>query len=314
MTLAASVNLAILQALANGPKQLSELRGETGLPAQSTLRSQLKRLMQAGAVANRRRNAFPGLHEYELTPRGRGLLSVADVTNDWLSLAPGGPLKLGDDAARAAIRGLAESWSATIIRALAALPLSLTELDGLIASLSYPALERRLATLRLAGLVEARKPDNRRSTPYTVTTWLRHAVGPLCAAIRWERCDERDDTVTFGVLDAEALFLLAIPLLDIPSQAGTSCRLSVEIRGERREHFGGVTVEFRDGRAPSCTTELRSDPDAWVNGHPSGWFTALIDHDESGLELGGSRQLARTILAGLHDILFDARTQSGHGT
>ncbi len=46
---------------------------------------------------------------------------------------------------------------------------------GVISSLSYPSLERRLAAMRLAGLIEAR-PGNGRGTPYAVTDWLRRGI------------------------------------------------------------------------------------------------------------------------------------------
>ena len=44
-----------------------------------------------------------------------------------------------------------------MMRALAARPMSLTELDSGITELSYPALERRLSSMRIAGLVEAQR-------------------------------------------------------------------------------------------------------------------------------------------------------------
>ena len=58
--------------------------------------------------------------------------------------APEGPLALGSSTAKSAIKALVEGWGTNMIRALAARPLSLTELNGLISGLSYPSLERRL--------------------------------------------------------------------------------------------------------------------------------------------------------------------------
>ena len=52
-----------------------------------------------------------------------------------------------------------------MMRALAARPLSLTELDSLISDLSYPALERRLSSMRIAGLVEAQPSQRGRRPP-----------------------------------------------------------------------------------------------------------------------------------------------------
>ncbi len=51
---------------------------------------------------------------------------------------------------------------------LAFKPMSLTELDSAIAELSYPALERRLSSMRMANLIEAR-PSRGTRIPYAVT-------------------------------------------------------------------------------------------------------------------------------------------------
>jgi len=66
---------------------------------------------------------------------------VADTVEAWLARAPAGPIPLGSEVAKAAIKALVDGWEATMLRALAARPLSLTEFDSLIAGLSYPALE-----------------------------------------------------------------------------------------------------------------------------------------------------------------------------
>ena len=86
---------------------------------------------------------------------GRELLEVAERLELWLAQAPDGPISLESGAAKGAVKALVDGWGSTMMRALAARPLSLTELDGIIADLSYPALERRLSSMRMAGLVEA---------------------------------------------------------------------------------------------------------------------------------------------------------------
>jgi DNA-binding HxlR family transcriptional regulator len=301
--LAAPLNVAILRALAAGPKQQVELRHETGTPAQTTLRAQLKRLDQVKALEKRRRNRFPGVLEYELSAAGRELLFVADTIERWLGRAPEGPLQLGGNPAKAAIKALAEGWSTTMLRALAANPLSLTELDRVIASLSYPALERRLAALRLAGQVEARA-GNGRGTPYAVTGWAREGIGPLAAAARWERRHMPVDTPPIRRIDAEAVFLLTMPLLSLSTEVSGSCRMAMELPGKNGRRLAGAMVAVERGRIESCTSRLQGTPDAWALGSVGAWLEALVQADTDNIEPGGDGRLARALLECLHRALF----------
>lgn len=301
--LAAPLNVPILRALAGGSKQQAELRRETGSPAQTTLRAQLKRLTELGAIDKQRRNRFPGVLEYELTPAGRDLLAVADTLGSWLDDAPLGPLTLGGNAAKAAIKALAEGWSTTMLRAIAAGPLSLTELDGVIGSLSYPALERRFAALRLTGQIEAR-PGNGRGTPYTATNWLRRGIAPLAMAARWERRHLPREAPPIGRIDVEAAFLLAMPLLELSSDLSGVCRMTVEIPNGKGRRPAGVTVDVDRGRIASYTTQLQISAGAWAHGPATPWLDALIERDSTQLELGGDSRLARSLLEGLHTTLF----------
>jgi DNA-binding HxlR family transcriptional regulator len=301
--LAMPLNCLILRALADAPKQQAELRGEVGSPPQTTLRAQLKKLTAVGTIAKHRRDPFPGVLDYELTAPGHSLLFVASVLERWLGEAPQGPLPLGDNAAKAAVKALAEGWSTTMLRALAAGPLSLTELDRIIGSLSYPSLERRLAALRLAGQVEARR-GNGRGTPYAVTDWLRQGVAPLAAAARWERCHLPQATTPFGRLDTEAAFLLAVPLLRLAEELSGTCRMAMELPNGAGRRLAGVTVEVRSGRIASCITKLEIGTDAWALGSPAAWLDAVIEGDSDRLELGGDDRLACAALGGLHEKLF----------
>lgn len=301
--LAAPLNAAILRAIDQGARQQAALRHETGIPAQTTLRAQLKRLEAVGAIEKKRRDRFPGTLEYELTIAGRDLLGVTMAIDRWLGRSPKGPPPLGSGTAKAAVKALAEGWSTTMLRALAANPLSLTELDRVISALSYPSLERRLAALRLAGQVEAR-PSNGRGTPYAVTAWTREAVGPLAAAVHWERRHTPHATPPIGRIDAEALFLLATPLLRLPTSASGSCRMAVELSGGNAPRLAGVVLSIEQGRAQSYTSRLQGTTDAWALGSVTGWLEAIVHADVESIELGGDGQLARSILEALHRSLF----------
>jgi DNA-binding HxlR family transcriptional regulator len=301
--LAVPLNSAILQLLAEGPRQQTELRRETGSPPQTTLRAQLKRLVEIGAIEKRRRNRFPGTLDYELTEAGRDLVPVIHALEGWLDEMPDGTSSLGGMAAKAAIKALAEGWSTTMLRALAAGPISLTELDGVISSLSYPSLERRLSAMRLAGQVRA-CPGNGRTTRYAVTGRLRRGVGPLIAAARWERQHLPQATPPLGRLDVEAAFLLAVPLLELPAALSGVCRMAVEITSGARQHLAGVTIEVRSGEVVSCVTQIEVGADAWAQGSPSAWLDALMQGDSGRLERGGNSALTRTAVEGLRGALF----------
>jgi DNA-binding HxlR family transcriptional regulator len=306
--LAAPLNVLILRALAEGAKRQVELRKETGSPAQTTLRAQLKRLKETDAIETQRRNRFPGVLEYELTGAGRDLLFVADTLERWLGQAPDGPLTLGGNAAKAATKVFAEAWSTTMLRALATGPLSLTELDRVIGSLSYPSLERRLAAMRLAGHLEARA-SNGRGTPYGLTDWARQGVGPLAAAARWERRHMSRSTAPMGRVDIEAAFLLSVPLLDLAGDVSGSCRMAVEIPGSKGRRLVGVMVGVESGRIESCTSRLQGTPDAWALGSITAWLDAMIEADTDRIEPGGDGRLARTLLDSLHWALFRPQPQ-----
>lgn len=295
LLLAAPLNSVIIRSLAAGPRQLMDLQREAGLPAQTTLRAQLKRLVEAGAVGKSRRTCFPGVLEYKLTESGEDLLVVITVLERWLDRSGAGPLELGGRPAKAAIKALVEGWSTTMLRALAGTDLSLTELDRLIGSLSYPSLERRLAAMRLAGLVEACFPEGR-ATPYSVTAWTREGMAPLFSAGRWEQ-QHAADAAPITRLDPETAFLLALPPLRVPGQPSGACRMTVELDNEGQE--AGVVVTVDAGRVIACTTRLEESADAWVTGATADWLDAMDGDEAQSLKHGGEVDLAHSLLAGL---------------
>lgn len=306
--LATPLNGTILQTLSESPRRLVDLRRDCGSPAQTTLRAHLRELEAIGAIQKRRRNSFPGVLEYELTSAGRELLFVAEVVERWLEDAPDGPLVFGSSAAKAAIKALVEGWSSAMLRALASGPLSLTELDRVIGALSYPSLERRLAAMRLAGQVEASQ-SNGKGTPYAVTPWLRQGIAPLTAGVRWERRHLPDDSPPVKRVDTEAFFLLALPLLRLPEELSGSCRLGVEMSNGTARRLIGAMARVEEGRITSCNVRLEGNADAWVTGSTSAWLHAVIGSETAGLELGGDQRLARSLLDGLHGVLFGAGTR-----
>lgn len=293
--LAVPLNVHVLQALGEEPTPLPDLRRVVGHPPVTTMRSYLRTLTELGIVERHREEDFPGSISYTITKAGRKLLVVADVLQRWLTDAPEGRVELGGTTSKSAIKALVDGWEVGLIRALAARPLALTELDRLIPPVSYPALERRLTAMRQVGLLQPCPERNGRVSRYEVTQWLRCAVAPLSAAMGWEHQFVSDRTPAPGPLDVEAAFLLSAPLLTLPSEAYGTCRLAVEFRRGSEHEFAGVMATVAEGRIRDCVTRLEGQPDTWASGSVADWFRWLNEGDEQGIEVGGDVILAHAL-------------------
>ncbi len=291
--LAAPLNVHLLQALEEDSLPLIDLRRAVGSPPQSTMRVYSRTLVEIGALERQRRASFPGTVEYVSTESGRALLGIGATLERWLQEAPAGPIALGTTASKSATKALVEGWSTNIIRALAAKPLSLTDLNRLIPRISYPSLERRLGALRLADLVEP-YPGEGRGTPYRATPWLRRAIVPLAGASWWER-RYLADPPQVGRLDVEAAFLLAIPLIELPAELNGKCRLAVEIQGGSSPVFAGVLICVEEGKVISCSSRLEGEAEGWASGSVANWMRRMSGRDAD-LEIGGDADLVREIV------------------
>jgi DNA-binding HxlR family transcriptional regulator len=311
--LSVPLNGLILRALADGPMRLSDLRREVGGPAQTTLRGNLANLAEIGVLAKRGRNGKPSVLENELTPLGSELLLLADAVEAWLSRAPVGPVSFENAAAKASIKALAGGWDSAIIRALAARPLTLTELDRLIDGLTYPALERRLGAMRLAEQIELCPDGDRKRRPYTATPWLREAMGPLTIACRCERRHMAGDVAPIGRIDVESLLLLAAPLLRLSESASGTCQLWVEsgASGPAVGRAWGARFQLNEGRVVSCIARVEAQAESSAAGPVSGWLDGLVERDAEHLTYSGDVELGREIVYGLHDVLFPDGVPSG---
>jgi DNA-binding HxlR family transcriptional regulator len=298
------LTLPVLRALSAGPMRLAALRQRVGLPAQTTLRGHLSGLVEVGAIAKRMQPESRYAMDYELTPFGRDLLEVADSLEIWLGRASDGPIRLDSGTAKGAVRALVDGWGSQMLRVLAARPLSLTELDKLISDLNYPALERRLASMRMAGLVKAREAVGAR-TPYGITDWGRRSIVPLAKATRCERIHLRGETEAPAPMDIEAAFLLAMPLATVAPTAGGWCQLQVE-HGAGRGRTVGVRVDVEAGRIVSCVSRLDPKPRSWATGTARRWFEAIDAGDPSQLRFGGGDRLPENLIASLHTALVSA--------
>ncbi len=289
--------------------RLSDLRAELGGPAQSTLRGNLSKLVEVG-VLTRCRGERPSILAYELTPLGRDLLLAANAVEEWLRLAPEGPIALDGASAKLALKALIGGWGSTIVRALAARPLTLTELDKLIDNCTYPALERRLSAMRLAGQVELGPHDEgSKGRQYTVSPWLRQAIGPLVVAARCERLHMPTIAAPIGRIDVESAFLLVAPTIELCPGSSGACQVAVEAgRDDSGRPWAGAQLAIDKGKVTSCVARIEARPETWVLGPVAAWLDAVIGRDPERLRFGGDAELGREVVHGLHDALFGARS------
>jgi DNA-binding HxlR family transcriptional regulator len=306
--LASPLSVPILRAHLDGPLRLPDLRERIGGAAQTTLRGQVGNLRSIGALERQVRSGMPYTVENELTEAGKGVLAVAEIVEAWLTRAPQGPIALGSEPAKGAIRALVGGWGSTILRALAARPLSLTELSSVIGDHSYPTLERRLSAMRAARQVEPRPDSGRGAKPYGVTDWTRQAVAPLVAAGRCE-CEHLPETTDpLTRIDIEAAFLLSVPLVDLEVTGSGSCLLGVDTGIPRNigasDRLAGVYMEIEEGSIISCSSRLEQDPRTWAVGSIDAWVEAILEGNRDRLRLGGEDPgIADDLIERIHDSL-----------
>lgn len=293
----------VLRALSKGPMRLADLRKEVGGPAQTTLRGNLDNLIAIGALEKRQANGRASIIDIALTPIGEDLLVVADAIDAWLARAPGGPIRIESETGKAAVKALVGGWGSTMLRALAARPFSLTELDNLISAFSYPALERRLGAMRLTGCV-APVEGNGGGTPYAVTNWLRRGMAPLLAAVRCERCRLAEETAPLTRLDVETILLLIVPLVVFAAKASGTSQLVVEGGDGSDWRSAGIRIAVRDGVLVNCASRLETNPESGIRGSAPSWLNALVEGGTGRLEISGDRALTLEVVDGLHRALF----------
>ncbi|HEX6152229.1 MAG TPA: winged helix-turn-helix transcriptional regulator [Solirubrobacterales bacterium] len=298
--LAGPLNVHMLKALEDGPLPLLDLRRAVGTPPNSTMRNYTKALEELSLIERRRLKQFPASAEYAITAAGRALLGVGNYLQEWLMAAPDGPILLGSTAAKNATKALLGGWSVSIVRALAARPLSLTELNIVVPKVSYPSLERKFSPMRVAKLIEPR-PGQGRAIPYGSSEWLRLAVIPLVAAVNWEQRFLAERAAPIGRLDVEAAFLLALPLTELGPEVSGRCRLIVEVRRAPAPVHAGALADIKEGSV-ACSSRLEGDADATACGTPLDWLGELNGGPRGRLEISGDASLAAAVTGALRSL------------
>jgi DNA-binding HxlR family transcriptional regulator len=298
--LAAPLNVHTLRALQQGPLELAELHHAIGSPPPSTVRLYTRRLQELELLETFRRREFPTKAEYRLTEAGHSLLKVAAFLQAWLDEAPDKPTPLDSIAGKSRTKALIGGWSSSIVRAVAARPLSLTELNMLIPRVSYPSLHRKLRAMWDANLVE--RQAGYRDIPYKATAWLRRAVVPLTSAVAWELQVFQQPPAAISPIDIEAAFMLAIPVMSLDPRITGRCRLAVEVRRGGSPASAGVLVGIEKGRVVSCSSNLAGDTHVSISGSPVAWLRQMNGGPRGELEIDGNRALATKVTDALRTI------------
>jgi DNA-binding HxlR family transcriptional regulator len=302
--LADPLDARIFAALADGPLDLPELRWAVGTPPATTLRSHLRELARFGLLTRTMNPGFAKSVSHQLTRSGQGLLGVASALSDWLAASPGGPIDLATPQGQTRIKALAEGWGTSALRALASRPLSLTEVDRVIARINYPALERRLKMMRDVGQLAAGQDGT--ITRYRMTRWGREAAAPILASIDWEGREAIGRVEPLGRTDVEGIFALVLPLLNIQWRHRGTCRLAIDRVGPDAAEQAGVVVCVDTGARPIWRSDRGLTAPSWACGPLTAWIGALGLGPEAPMALGGDRPLPEALIEGLRYVFAPA--------
>lgn len=289
-----ALNVSILRQLARGPLPTPELPSRLSPASRTTRFSRLRELEDLGVISREKRRGTPPTTHCMLSSAGVELLWVAKRFAAWLSRAPG----TADDRSRVAdvlaIKALALGWSTGVLRWLAERPHSVTELAAQGApQVSYHDVRRARQALAGARLIEP-VPSVDRGRPFAPTRWGREAVGPLAAAIRWERESVIGRAGPLMPDDGETLLLLATPLIEVATAMSTgSCALLFETGG-------GVSVVLENGHLILCTPCEGVNGHCEIRGSASAWLDTLLDGRVDELEMRGAVRLTTELTNGLY--------------
>ncbi len=290
-----SLNARVLRAHDAGPLRPRDLEAALGWASQSSLRAAVKSLSAMGVLAR----VDGRLPATELTEAGLELLPIADALEHWLRDAQGGPIPLDDAAASGVLRALVAAWESAIVGAVAAEPHTLSELSTMTSDLNYPALKRRFSKLRSNNLITPVETGN--TSAYVASRWLRQAALPLVLSARWE--SQHDPSAQpLSRTGMEALFLLALPLIDLPPRATGACALAVltDGQGAKSKRVANIAIEVMQGVIVSASQRADAQP-TWALGTTGAWLEAMLDGRSKALRIGGERpRLVQAIVKALH--------------
>jgi hypothetical protein len=238
---------------------------------------------------------------YRASAKGAQIVYAAGILQRWLHNRPGGPLEIGAPGG-GAMASLLCCWSGAVTHALDREPLTLAELDRAVEPIpECEVVAEHVEGMRRVGQVEALEAGG--ETRYALTDWMREGIAPIAAAAWVEVHHPEQAMAPPDVLDVEAAFQLALPLLRLPSDLRGSCRLGVQIPGGP-PLMAGATVEVDRGAVVGSSTLLEEDPETWATGSPLDWLDTLVDPAAGKIKAGGDTRLAGALIEGLHERLF----------
>ena len=238
---------------------------------------------------------------YRTSAKGAQIVYVAGILQRWLRNCPEGPLEIGAPGG-SALASLFCGWSATVIHALARGPLTLAELDRAVKPIpEREVVAEHVESMRMVGQAEVLEVGG--ETRYALTEWMREGIAPIAAAAWVEVHYPEEQMAPPDVLDVEAAFQLALPLLRLPPDLRGTCRLGVQIPGGP-PLMAGATVEVDRGAVVTSSALLEESPETFATGSPLDWLDTLIDPTAGKITLGGERRLAGALIEGLHERLF----------
>lgn len=238
------------------------------------------------------------------TPSGEEVLFVGQVLETWLRGSPGGPLRMGEEKAGFALITMVSSWASTLAHRMAGGPRTLDELAEATGATEREGLEGQLEAMEMTGLLDTVEgPDG--EALYTASEWLRRAIAPLVAAARHERRQRDEDTRPPDALDIAGVFLLTLPMVELPADLAGACRLKAMMPGDRITS-AGVDALVEGGRVTASTLDPDDPPPpSYATGSPLDWMDAIVDPRRDRIKVGGDdHRLAEALVEGLHELLF----------
>ena len=148
--------------------------------------------------------------KYTLTPLGLDKARCLQALKRWLGERPGGPPP-PERLVRDALGPLLCGWSGTIVHALAPEPATLDELDRAVTPLDREELHEHIGRMARSGIAAVEAEAGSGPARYALTDWGRAAIGPIVAAVHYERRHDEELTLAPDVLDVEAGFQMALP-------------------------------------------------------------------------------------------------------
>ncbi len=290
----------VLCELGAEPKHQDELHPAGKPLAASTVSECLHRLVAGGLAIERRESPRTPHRTYLLARQGVEARPVREAAAHWEGRASPACAEASLVEGGAALRLLADRWTLPIMGCLAAGSRGRAQIARWTPGLPEATLDRRLARLSELGFVRYRR---RRGFPARVEYQLTPAARSLTAiallAICWEWRWGSPARPRIAC-DLAGLLRLIAPLVRIDPRVSGVCELTVLSASALQPT---TTIAMRDGTIAVLASAPRRAADAHAQAPPLEWCDALITGRPHGLELGGSPELMRELVAALHRTL-----------